>query len=66
MKIISDQEYGTRECPSCAVDVPENSNTCPICGYAFPHPSTRQKHMKLWGAVIMLGIFAYFYARYFL
>ena len=25
-----------RECPSCAVDVPADSELCPLCGYEFP------------------------------
>ncbi len=54
MKIESDKDFGTRECPSCATDVEINHNRCPICGYEFPHPTPRQKHMKLWGAIIML------------
>ena len=36
MKIVIDHDHGTRECPSCATDVPANSNHCPICGYEFP------------------------------
>jgi RNA polymerase subunit RPABC4/transcription elongation factor Spt4 len=25
-----------KECPSCAMEIPDNENVCPICGYEFP------------------------------
>ncbi len=25
-----------KECPNCAVDVPDTASTCPICRYEFP------------------------------
>ncbi len=28
----------TRECPSCAMDVPGGSPSCAVCGYEFPTP----------------------------
>jgi hypothetical protein len=46
----------TRECPSCACEVESNNNRCPICGYEFPNPSPAQRNLKLWGALLMLGI----------
>lgn len=27
---------GKKECPNCAVEVPGQSQRCPICGYEFP------------------------------
>ncbi|NCC50422.1 MAG: zinc ribbon domain-containing protein [Spartobacteria bacterium] len=55
--IIDDRKrFGIRECPSCACEVPANNNHCPICGYAFPHPSPARRAMKIWGALLMLGL----------
>ena len=48
--------FGKRECPSCACEVPANNNRCPICGYEFPNPTPTQRGMRLWGALIMLAI----------
>ncbi len=25
-----------KECPNCAVDIPDDASVCPICGYEFP------------------------------
>jgi RNA polymerase subunit RPABC4/transcription elongation factor Spt4 len=25
-----------KECPSCAMEIPEEAKVCPICGYEFP------------------------------
>lgn len=57
MKVDTRKAFGARECPACACEVPANNNRCPICGYHFPAPSTTQRNMKLWGALIMLGLF---------
>jgi hypothetical protein len=57
MKIEADSEFGTRECPSCATDVPANNNRCPICGYEFLQPTTARRNLKLWGALVMLALF---------
>ncbi len=65
MRIHPDKDFGVRECPGCAVEVPANHNRCPICGYEFPHPSPRQKHMKWWGAVLMLILFIVVYLSLF-
>lgn len=37
MRVDVNKDFGTRECPSCATEVPKNSNRCPICGYEFPY-----------------------------
>ena len=58
MKVIANRHFGRRECPSCACEVPANSNHCPICGYEFPHIMPGRKAMKAWGAVLMLALFA--------
>jgi predicted amidophosphoribosyltransferase len=57
MNIDPDKTYATRECPGCAMDVPENNNRCPICGYEFPHPSPFKKHVWPW---IVLAILTFF------
>ncbi len=61
MKVETNKSFATRECPSCGCDVPENNNVCPICKYHFPVATPRQKHMKLWGAVIMLGLILFYF-----
>jgi len=58
MKIDPNAEFGTRECPSCAVEVAANQNRCPICGYEFPALPVRENH-KIMGAIIMLVVFIF-------
>lgn len=41
----------TKECPSCAMDVDENSRECPICGYEFTGYSATMK----WTAVLLIA-----------
>jgi predicted nucleic acid-binding Zn ribbon protein len=57
MKIDAQKPFGTRECPSCATEVPANNNRCPICGYVFLQPTSTQRNMKLIGAIVMLALF---------
>lgn len=61
MRIEASREFGARECPSCACEVPANSNRCPICSYHFPAPNIRQRRMRFWGAIIMLALIVLFY-----
>lgn len=56
MKIDPARDFGDRECPSCCTEVASNQNNCPICGYLFPQPNSRQSGMRLWGAIIMLAL----------
>ncbi|MBN1268825.1 MAG: zinc ribbon domain-containing protein [Kiritimatiellae bacterium] len=56
MKIDDAKDFGRRECPACACEVPANHNRCPLCGYEFPHPTPTQRNLRLWGAAIMLVI----------
>ncbi len=56
MRIDEKKDFGTRECPACASEVPANENRCPICRYEFPNPTPRQHGMKLWGALLMLAL----------
>ena len=37
----------TKECPSCAMDIDEDSKECPICGYEFPSYSRSFKLVAL-------------------
>jgi hypothetical protein len=57
MKISADSNFGMRECPSCATEIPVNNNRCPICGYLFPTATSSQRHVRFWGAIIMLLLF---------
>lgn len=56
MKIETDRDFGSRECPSCGFEVPANTNRCPICNYEFPCPTTTQKGLRIGGALLMLGL----------
>jgi RNA polymerase subunit RPABC4/transcription elongation factor Spt4 len=42
-----------KECPSCAMDIDENSRQCPICGYEFVQ--TNSGWIK-WVALVLLLI----------
>ncbi len=39
-----------KECPSCAVEIQQHDEVCPICGYEFP----RRKSWPRWIAVLVL------------
>lgn len=56
MKVDPTKNFGIRECPACACEVPANSNRCPICGYLFPNPSPARRRFKLAAALIMLAL----------
>lgn len=56
MRLEASRDFGTRECPSCASEIPANNNRCPICKYHFPVANPRQRSMRFWGALIMLGL----------
>lgn len=56
MRIETNKEFGTRECPSCATEVPTNHNRCPICGYEFPVAPAGKKFTVWIVAVILLVI----------
>jgi rRNA maturation endonuclease Nob1 len=57
MKIEAQKSFGTRECPSCATEVPVNNNRCSICGYQFLQPTPIQRNLKLVGVIVMLALF---------
>jgi predicted amidophosphoribosyltransferase len=46
----------TRECPSCAMEVPEDAETCPYCGYEFPAPASK---ISVWVALLMAALLAW-------
>jgi uncharacterized paraquat-inducible protein A len=56
MKIDSQSDFGTRECPGCAVEVPANENRCPICGYEFPVRGALHRNLG-WIAALVLAAF---------
>lgn len=60
MKIDAGRDFGVRECPGCAVDVPQNNNRCPVCGYEFPNQSP-QRRWLVW--LIALGMLLLFLMR---
>ncbi len=43
-----------KECPSCAIEIQENADSCPICGYEFPE----RKSWPRWIAVFILILIA--------
>ncbi len=56
MKIDAHHDFGTRECPACACQVPANENRCPICGYPFPAKSALSRKAPLIAIVLILLI----------
>lgn len=63
MKIDTNKDFGTRECPGCAMEVPANQNRCDICGYEFPHASPTKQRLTRWGALAMLIMFVIVFLR---
>lgn len=45
-----------RECPNCAVELPEGGEHCPICGYEFPQSGGKRK-LITWVAIILIILF---------
>lgn len=43
------------ECPSCALEAPDDAEICPYCGYEFP----RQKRSVMLMAVVMALLLAW-------
>jgi len=58
VKVIHQTNFGKRECPSCAVEVPANNNRCPICSYEFPNEMPMKRNVRFWGAILMIVLFA--------
>lgn len=40
----------TRECPSCAIEIDDDADMCPYCGYDLP----RQRTSVKWVALLMI------------
>lgn len=49
---------GKRECPSCASMVPDDDESCIICGYEFSTIS-RGRNWRAWVAIGLLAVFLY-------
>ena len=47
----------TRECPSCAMEVPAGADACPVCGYEFP-VARRGVRLAAWLFVGLMVLFA--------
>lgn len=43
-----------KECPSCAVEIQQHEEVCPICGYEFP----TRKTWPRWIAIVILILLA--------
>lgn len=56
MQINPHTDFGSRECPGCAVEVPANENRCPICGYEFPVRGPLHRHL-IWIVLLLLILF---------
>lgn len=56
MRIDPSRDFGARECPGCAGEVPANHNRCPLCGYDFPARGPRQRAGLLAAALLMLAL----------
>lgn len=48
-----------KECPGCAVQVDDDAEICPICGYEFPRQSAGVKIMA-WVMIILLIVWLVF------
>ena len=42
-----------KECPACAVEIDEEAEICPICGYEFPKQS-KTVQIMVWVMIILL------------
>jgi predicted amidophosphoribosyltransferase len=49
-----------KECPSCAMEIDENSKVCPICQYEFGRPMTGLKWAAFALAIFLLAYFILF------
>ncbi|WP_175402793.1 hypothetical protein [Mangrovivirga cuniculi] len=44
----------TKECPSCAMEIDEKADVCPICQYEFPKQSPLLKYVAIALAILLL------------
>jgi hypothetical protein len=47
----------TKECPSCAMDIDQKAEFCPICDYQFPKRNVIYQIVALLLALLMLLLF---------
>ncbi len=47
----------TRECPSCATEVPADQRVCYICGYEFPSSGGSHPKWVKWVAIVVMALF---------
>ncbi|MEX0772726.1 MAG: zinc ribbon domain-containing protein [Balneolales bacterium] len=48
----------TKECPSCAVEIDDDREVCPICGYEFPEQKGWVSTV-IWVMIILMLIWAF-------
>lgn len=41
------------ECPSCAIDIDDDAETCPFCGYEIPQQKSGVKYVA-WIIVLLM------------
>jgi RNA polymerase subunit RPABC4/transcription elongation factor Spt4 len=46
-----------KECPSCAMEIPEDAKICPVCGYEFPE---RNRYFNWIVILVLILILLYF------
>lgn len=44
----------TIECPSCALEIPADAETCPYCGYEIPQQKSSTKTAAIIFALLMI------------
>jgi predicted nucleic acid-binding Zn ribbon protein len=42
------------ECPSCALDIPEDADVCPYCGYDLPQPDRGNQAAAILFALLLI------------
>jgi predicted amidophosphoribosyltransferase len=47
----------TRECPSCASEIPADQNACYLCGYEFPSRGGSNPAWIKWVAALIALLF---------
>jgi RNA polymerase subunit RPABC4/transcription elongation factor Spt4 len=48
-----------RECPSCAMNVDQSEEVCPICGYEFP-VTKKGTYVVVWLMILLMIIWLVF------
>jgi RNA polymerase subunit RPABC4/transcription elongation factor Spt4 len=50
-----------KECPSCAMEIPEDSKICPVCGYEFPE---KNKKIPVILAIVLIILLFYLLIKF--